>query len=136
MTDGEGRAKPLVLVADDEEDVLNLVALQLERAALEVVKAANGDEALRLVREQQPDLAVLDVMMPGLNGYEVVTEMRKAAETRDIPVLLLTARAGGVDIMHGYEVGADDYLRKPFKPQELREHVDTLLGRESPPQSS
>jgi DNA-binding response OmpR family regulator len=116
--------------------VLNLVALQLERAALEVVKAANGEEALRLVREQQPDLAVLDVMMPGLNGYEVVTEMRKAAETRDIPVLLLTARAGGVDIMHGYEVGADDYLRKPFKPQELREHVDTLLGRESPPQSS
>jgi DNA-binding response OmpR family regulator len=124
------RDKPLVLVADDEEDVLNLVALQLERAALEVVKAADGEEALRLAREEQPDLAVIDVMMPGLNGYEVVAEMRKGDDTKRIPVLLLTARAGGVDIMHGYEVGADDYLRKPFKPQELREHVDTLLGRE------
>jgi DNA-binding response OmpR family regulator len=126
------RDKPLVLVADDEEDVLNLVALQLERAALEVVKAADGEEALRLAREEQPDLAVIDVMMPGLNGYEVVAEMRKGEDTKSIPVLLLTARAGGVDIMHGYEVGADDYLRKPFKPQELREHVDALLGREPP----
>jgi DNA-binding response OmpR family regulator len=124
------REKPLVLVADDEEDVLNLVALQLERHEFDVVRAANGTEALELAQQERPDAAVLDVMMPGLNGYEVVSEMRKAEETKHIPVLLLTARAGGVDVMHGYEVGADDYLRKPFKPQELREHVDALLGRE------
>ena len=125
------REKPLVLVADDEEDVLNLVALHLERAELDVLRAADGEEALRVTREHVPDLAVLDVMMPKLNGYEVVSEMRKDEGMRRIPVLLLTARAGGVDIMHGYEVGADDYLRKPFKPQELREHVDALLGRET-----
>jgi|tagenome__1003787_1003787.scaffolds.fasta_scaffold19447735_2 DNA-binding response OmpR family regulator len=125
------RERPLVLVADDEEDVLNLVSLHLERAEFDVVRAADGEEALRALREQLPDVAVLDVMMPKLNGYEVVSEMRKDESTKRIPVLLLTARAGGVDIMHGYEVGADDYLRKPFKPQELREHVDALLGRES-----
>jgi DNA-binding response OmpR family regulator len=130
MSEREERERPLVLVADDEEDVLNLVSLHLERAELDVVRAADGEEALRALREEVPDLAVLDVMMPKLNGYEVVTEMRKDETTKRIPVLLLTARAGGVDIMHGYEVGADDYLRKPFKPQELREHVDALLGRE------
>jgi two-component system phosphate regulon response regulator PhoB len=127
---GEEREKPLVLVADDEEDVLNLVALQLERNQFAVIRAANGDEALRLAKEERPDAAVLDVMMPGLNGYEVVSEMRKGEETKGIPVLLLTARAGGVDIMHGYEVGADDYLKKPFTPHDLLEHVNALLERD------
>ena len=132
MSNGEERERPLVLVADDEEDVLNLVALQLERADLDVLRAANGEDALRIAQEQLPDLAVLDVMMPGLNGYEVVSEMRKAEDTRHIPVLLLTARAGGGDIQHGYESGADDYLKKPFSPQDLRDHVQALLAREQP----
>ena len=130
MTDGEERERPLVLVADDEEDVLNLVALQLERHEFDVVRAANGTEALDLAQSERPDAAVLDVMMPGLNGYEVVSEMRKGEETKHIPVLLLTARAGGVDVMHGYEVGADDYLKKPFTPQDLIEHVQALLARD------
>jgi DNA-binding response OmpR family regulator len=130
MTDGEERERPLVLVADDEEDVLNLVALQLERHEFDVVRAANGTQALDLAQSERPDAAVLDVMMPGLNGYEVVSEMRKGEETKHIPVLLLTARAGGVDIMHGYEVGADDYLKKPFTPQDLIEHVQALLSRD------
>jgi DNA-binding response OmpR family regulator len=130
MTDGEERERPLVLVADDEEDVLNLVAIQLERHEFDVVRAANGTEALDLAQRERPDAAVLDVMMPGLNGYEVVSEMRKGEETKHIPVLLLTARAGGVDIMHGYEVGADDYLKKPFTPQDLIEHVQALLTRD------
>jgi DNA-binding response OmpR family regulator len=130
MTEGEERERPLVLVADDEADVLNLVALQLERHEFDVVRAANGTEALDLAQRERPDAAVLDVMMPGLNGYEVVSEMRKGEETKHIPVLLLTARAGGVDIMHGYEVGADDYLKKPFTPQDLIEHVQALLARD------
>jgi DNA-binding response OmpR family regulator len=130
MTDGEERERPLVLVADDEEDVLNLVALQLERHEFDVVRATNGTEALDLAQRERPDAAVLDVMMPGLNGYEVVSQMRKGEETKHIPVLLLTARAGGVDIMHGYEVGADDYLKKPFTPQDLIEHVQALLARD------
>jgi DNA-binding response OmpR family regulator len=130
MTEGEERERPLVLVADDEADVLNLVALQLERHEFDVVRAANGTEALDLAQRERPDAAVLDVMMPGLNGYEVVSEMRKGEETKHIPVLLLTARAGGVDITHGYEVGADDYLKKPFTPQDLIEHVQALLARD------
>jgi DNA-binding response OmpR family regulator len=129
MKNGEDRERPLVLVADDEADVLMLVALHLERAELDVVRAADGEEALRMAQEERPDLAVLDVMMPGLNGYEVVAAMRKTDATKHIPVLLLTARAGGVDIMQGYQSGADDYLKKPFRPQELREHVEALLAR-------
>jgi DNA-binding response OmpR family regulator len=129
MTDGEERERPLVLVADDEEDVRNLVALQLERNDFDVVRAADGDEALRLAQEERPDAAVLDVMMPGLNGYEVVSQMRKGEGTKHIPVLLLTARAGGVDVMQGYQSGADDYLKKPFTPQDLLEHVQALLSR-------
>jgi DNA-binding response OmpR family regulator len=133
MSNGEERERPLVLVADDEADVLALVALQLERAEMDVVRAVDGEEALRLAQAERPDVAVLDVMMPGLNGYEVVSEMRKADQTRHIPVLLLTARAGGGDVMHGYQSGADDYLKKPFSPQQLREHVEALLARGGEP---
>jgi DNA-binding response OmpR family regulator len=125
----EERERPLVLVADDEEDVLTLVALQLERAKLDVVRASDGDEALRLAQEELPDAAVLDVMMPGLNGYEVVSKMRESYDTSRIPVLLLTARAGKGDELHGYVRGADDYLMKPFSPNELRQRVEALLAK-------
>ena len=121
------RERPLVLVADDEEDILELVALQLERGDMDVLKAKTGEEALALAQEHQPDLAVLDVMMPGLNGYEVVKRLR--ADESSMPVILLTARAGGADEQFGYQVGADHYMQKPFSPVELRERVDALLGR-------
>ncbi|HKR99545.1 MAG TPA: response regulator [Candidatus Dormibacteraeota bacterium] len=127
MKEGVDRERPLVLVADDDEDILALVSLQLERAEMDVIRASNGDEALALALEHVPDLAVLDVMMPGLNGYQVVEKLRHEDRTHPIPLILLTARAGGADAKYGYQVGADDYIKKPFSPHELRERVQSLL---------
>ena len=123
------RERPLVLVADDDEDILALVSLQLERGDMEVIQARDGDEALALAEKRLPDLAVLDVMMPGLNGYEVVKRLRGNEQAGAMPLILLTARAGGGDASYGYQVGADDYIKKPFSPAELRERVEALLAR-------
>jgi DNA-binding response OmpR family regulator len=125
----EPRSRPLVLVADDDRDILQLVSFRLERADYEVVQANDGEEALRLVKELRPDLAVLDLMMPKLNGYEVTREIRRDEETKAIPVILLTARVQEADVARGFEAGADDYLKKPFSPQELRARVQAILGR-------
>lgn len=129
MSAGEVRTRPLVLVADDDEDILSLVSLQLERGNMDVIQARDGDEALALAEERLPDLAVLDVMMPGLNGYEVVKRLRGNERAATMPLILLTARAGGGDASYGYQVGADDYIKKPFSPAELRERVESLLSR-------
>ena len=120
-----------VLVADDDEDILQLVSFRLERAGYKVVTAADGQQALAAAREHQPDLAVLDVMMPGLNGYEVTRRLRADPATAAIPVILLTARVQEADVSRGFEAGADDYLRKPFSPQELRSRVQAILARRS-----
>lgn len=128
MSPTEPRSRPLVLVADDDRDILQLVSFRLERADYEVVQANDGEEALRLVKELHPDLAVLDLMMPKLNGYEVIREIRRDEETKAIPVILLTARVQEADVARGFEAGADDYLKKPFSPQELRARVHAILG--------
>jgi DNA-binding response OmpR family regulator len=120
-----------VLVADDDEDILELVSFRLERAGYEVVTARDGAAALATAQERLPDLAVLDVMMPGLNGYEVTQRLRADDATRDIPVILLTARVQEADVNRGFEAGADDYLRKPFSPQELRARVQAIIARRS-----
>jgi DNA-binding response OmpR family regulator len=122
---------PTVLVADDDEDILELVSFRLERAGYEVVTARDGATALATAQDRQPDLAVLDVMMPGLNGYEVTQRLRADDATRDIPVILLTARVQEADVNRGFEAGADDYLRKPFSPQELRARVQAIIARRS-----
>jgi DNA-binding response OmpR family regulator len=124
-----GNGVPLVLVADDDEDILTLVTFRLERAGYEVVAAHDGEEALRLAFEHAPDLAVLDVMMPKLDGYEVTTRLRQNESTRRVPVILLTARVQEADIARGFEAGADDYVKKPFSPQELGARVQAILGR-------
>jgi DNA-binding response OmpR family regulator len=129
VSPAEPRSRPLVLVADDDRDILQLVSFRLERADYEVVQANDGEEALRLVKELRPDLAVLDLMMPKLNGYEVIREIRRDEETKAIPVILLTARVQEADVARGFEAGADDYLKKPFSPQELRARVQAILGR-------
>jgi DNA-binding response OmpR family regulator len=126
MTD---RERPLVLVADDDSDILELVAFRLERAGYDVVRATDGEEALQIVKEYQPDLAILDVMMPKLTGYDVTRRIREEEATSRIPVILLTARVQESDVTRGFEVGADDYLKKPFSPQELRARVQAILGR-------
>jgi DNA-binding response OmpR family regulator len=121
--------KPLVLVADDDPDILALVRFRLERAGYDVLGASDGEEALRLALEHAPDLAVLDVMMPKLDGYEVTTRLRQNGATRRMPIILLTARVQEADTARGFEVGADDYVKKPFSPQELGARVQAILGR-------
>ena len=123
------RQRPLILVADDDPDILELVAYRLERAGYEVATAADGEEALRLATELEPSLAVLDVMMPKLTGYDVTRRIRAGEATGRIPVILLTARVQEADVARGFEAGADDYLKKPFSPQELRARVQAILGR-------
>jgi DNA-binding response OmpR family regulator len=125
MSEGQ----PLVLVADDDEDIRELVTFRLERAGYEVVQAADGDEAFRIAVERLPDLAVLDVMMPKQTGYEVTRAIRAHEATSKMPVILLTARVQEADVAQGFEAGADDYIKKPFSPQELRARVQAILGR-------
>ena len=118
-----------VLVADDDPDILSLVAFRLERSGFEVLRASDGEEALRLAISEAPDLALLDVSMPKLDGYEVTQQMRANEKTSGIPIILLTARAQETDMAAGLAAGADDYIKKPFSPQELGARVETLLGR-------
>jgi DNA-binding response OmpR family regulator len=118
---------PVVLVADDDQDILELVAFRLERAGYRILTATDGERALELALDQHPDLAVLDVMMPRLTGLEVTERIR--AEGERMPIVLLTARVQEADVARGFEAGADDYIKKPFSPQELRARVQAILGR-------
>ncbi len=120
---------PVILVADDEEDLRELVAYRLTRSGYEVIAAEDGLQALSLAREQPPDLMVLDVMMPRLDGYELTRRLRAEEALRAVPVILLTARSQESDVSRGFEVGADDYLKKPFSPDELVARVRAVLGR-------
>jgi DNA-binding response OmpR family regulator len=126
MTD---QRTPLVLVADDEEDIRALVAFRLKRAGYEVITAADGAEALTLATDRLPDVIVLDMMMPKATGLEVTRTLRGQDTTKDIPVILLTARAQEADVARGFEAGADDYVKKPFSPQDLQARVQVLLER-------
>ena len=118
-----------ILVADDEDDIRELVVYRLGRSGYAVVEARDGEEAVRLAVEHIPDLAVLDVMMPKLDGYEVTRRLRDTEATKAIPVILLTARAQEADVSRGFDAGADDYLKKPFSPDELVSRVRAVLGR-------
>jgi DNA-binding response OmpR family regulator len=123
------REQPVVLAADDDPDILELVAFRLERSGYTVLQARDGEEALRLALEKKPDLAVLDVMMPKLDGFELTRRLRAEEATSRMPIILLTARAQDADVQQGFDAGADDYIRKPFSPQELRTRVQAILGR-------
>jgi len=118
---------PLVLCADDDPDILALLSLRLERAGYRVAQANDGDEALALARELDPDVVVLDVMMPRLSGTDVVVALRADEATRRLPVILVSARAHDEDVRRGLEAGADAYLPKPFSAQELTELVGRML---------
>jgi DNA-binding response OmpR family regulator len=129
MTGPDQAATPVVLAADDDEDVLELVSLTLRRGGCEVIKARDGDEALQLALSHQPDLAVLDVMMPKQNGYELVASLRQDERTKLMPIILLSARAGRADALYGRQVGADEYIQKPFDSVELVERVEKYVRR-------
>jgi phosphate regulon transcriptional regulator PhoB len=122
-----------VLVVDDERDIVELVRYHLEKEGFRCLVAADGGAALRLAREAGPDVLVLDRMLPGLDGLEVTRQLRRDAATARLPIIMLTARADEVDRVVGLEVGADDYVVKPFSPRELVARVRALLRRTGEP---
>ena len=122
-----------VLVVEDERDIADLVRYHVEKAGMRVVHAADGGTALRLARAELPDVVVLDLMLPGLDGLEVCRQLRREAATRRLPIIMLTARGEEVDRVVGLELGADDYVVKPFSPRELIARIRAVLRRSDGP---
>ena len=118
-----------ILVVDDESDIVALVAYHLAKRGYRVSTASSGNEALEAARSERPALIVLDLMLPGMSGYEVLEQLRASDTTKDVAVLMLTARREEQDRIHGLSLGADDYLTKPFSPQELVLRVGAILRR-------
>jgi DNA-binding response OmpR family regulator len=118
-----------ILVAEDEKDILELVEISLQLGGFEVIKAMDGLEALEKAFTQEPDLILLDIKMPKLSGYEVCKKLKESPQTKHIPVVFLTARGQEHEIKAGYESGGDDYIIKPFAPDELPKRVQEILKR-------
>ena len=118
-----------VVVADDDQDIRDLVSFKLGQAGFDVRAVDDGASALAAIEADPPDLAVLDVMMPGLSGLDVLRRIRADDRMRDVRVLLLTARSRDSDVDAGFATGADDYVAKPFSPRELLHRVNTVLSR-------
>ncbi len=118
-----------ILVADDDVDIRELVEFKLSSMGHDIVAVGDGAAALEACRAHKPDLAVLDVMMPGVSGLDAMREIRADSTLATLPVILLTARAQESDVETGFDSGADDYITKPFSPRELASRVDALLER-------
>ena len=121
------RSAPLVLVADDDSDIVTLVALRLKKAGYGVVTASDGEEALQSVLERRPDLAIVDLRMPKMDGLELIRRIRADRECNLMPVIALSARVREAHIAEGFDAGADEYVMKPFSPNELVELVQAKL---------
>ena len=118
-----------VLVVDDEKDLLDLVTYHLEKAGLKSLAARDGETALQIAKDRLPDLIVLDLMLPGLDGLEICRKLRKEPKTAHMAIIMLTAKAEEVDRIVGLEMGADDYMVKPFSPRELLARIKAVLRR-------
>jgi two-component system alkaline phosphatase synthesis response regulator PhoP len=118
-----------ILVVDDEEDILELVSYNLTRAGYRVTKAASGEQAIKAARTKVPDLVLLDLMLPGVGGFEVCNTLKRDPRTANVPVIMLTARSEEPDIVAGLELGADDYITKPFSPRVMLARVRAVLRR-------
>ncbi len=116
-----------ILAVDDEKHILRLVQINLEKAGYEVLTATNGREAVEAATAQNPDLIVMDVMMPEMDGFEALKTLKGQPTTKDIPVIMLTAKAQDADVFHGWQSGADLYLTKPFNPMELLTFVKRIF---------
>ncbi|MGC8720323.1 MAG: response regulator transcription factor [Thermodesulforhabdaceae bacterium] len=121
--------KDKILVIEDDEDILNLVSFQLESNQFVVKKAQSGAEGLELAWKEHPDLIILDIMLPDMDGFEVCKRLRRNSDTMHIPILMLTARSEEIDRVLGFELGADDYVVKPFSPRELVLRIKAILKR-------
>ena len=122
-------AKETILVVEDEEDILELLRYNLAKEGYGVIGAATGEEALKAARERLPDLVLLDLMLPGLDGLEVCRRLQQEARTRRLPIIMLTAKGEEADIVAGLELGAADYITKPFSPRVLLARVRAVLRR-------
>jgi two-component system phosphate regulon response regulator PhoB len=126
---GSAGPQPSVLVVDDEEDLLELVRFNLVRDGYAVAVASTGEDALRMIRRESPDLVVLDLMLPGIDGLEICRRLKADPRTREIPIVMLTAKGEERDVIAGLDRGADDYITKPFSPRVLSARVKALLRR-------
>lgn len=124
-------AKGKILVVDDEIYIVHILDFSLGMEGYEVLTALDGEQALEKAHAEHPDLIVLDIMMPKLDGYETCKMLKADPATKDIPVILLSAKGRNVDQKVGFEVGADDYITKPFSPRKLVERINVLLGQAS-----
>jgi two-component system phosphate regulon response regulator PhoB len=132
-------AKETILAVDDEEDILELVRFNLSREGYEVLCATSGENTLKMIGKVSPDLLILDLMLPGIDGLDVAKILKGDPKTIDIPIIMLTAKGGEADIVTGLELGADDYITKPFSPRILIARVRAMLRRKttrSPEQES
>ncbi|MBI4040680.1 MAG: response regulator [Deltaproteobacteria bacterium] len=118
-----------ILIADDEPDLVEMLKLKFESEGFHVLEAYNGEQALEEMKKQKPDLIVLDIMMPKINGYQVCREMKKDPNLKHIPVVMFTAKAQEADRFWGLEVGADVYVTKPFEFEGLKKEIDRLLSK-------
>jgi DNA-binding response OmpR family regulator len=118
-----------ILIVDDDIDTLRLVGMMLERQGYQIIAASNGHQAITLAQSEQPDLILLDVMMPDIDGYEVTRQLRGDISTTQIPIIMFTAKSQVDDKLLGFEVGVDDYLTKPTQPRELFAHVKAVMAR-------
>ena len=121
-------AKGRILVVDDEIYIVHILDFSLGMEGYEVITALDGEQALEKARTEKPDLIVLDIMMPKLDGYETCKRLKADPITKDMPVILLSAKGRNVDQKVGFEVGADDYITKPFSPRKLVERINAILG--------
>ena len=136
MTDTAAPSGQRVLVVDDEPDIVALIVYHLAKAGYRVSTAATGPDGLEAARREHPALVILDLMLPGLSGYDVLEQLRAAETTKGVGVLMLTARVEEQDRVRGLALGADDYLTKPFSPQELVLRVGAILRRMATPSSA
>ena len=125
----EQESRPRVVIADDDPDIRRLVEMTVTNAGCDVTVASDGEEALERVRESKPDLVILDVLMPRMDGWEVARALKSDPATREVPVMFLTSRGQEHDVLEGFDSGAVDYIVKPFSPRELQVRVRAVLAK-------
>jgi DNA-binding response OmpR family regulator len=122
-------SKETILIVDDEEDILELLKVNLKNEGYSILQTMTGEEAIKIAKHSSPDLIVLDLMLPGIDGLEVTKYLRKTESTEDIPIVMLTAKGEETDVVTGLELGANDYMSKPFSPRELTARIRAILRR-------
>ncbi|HKJ97718.1 MAG TPA: response regulator [Desulfotignum sp.] len=122
-------ARETILIVDDEEDIIELIKYNLKNEGYDIRTAFTGEQAIKIARQALPDLIVLDLMLPGIDGLEVTRFLKNSAQTKELPIVMLTAKGEESDIVTGLELGANDYISKPFSPKELLARIRAILRR-------